>query len=208
MKGKILDYSIQNSSWLISGENGERYEFYNSEWKSDKAPKINQKVDFEADDKIAKSIYLEPVNLEFDADSLKSKISNVTDSDIVKNSPLSWYFTVLKKYVDFDGRAQRSEYWFFMLFYTIGLIILSVIDAVIGMYSVEAGIGLLSGIFVLANILPSISVGVRRMHDIGKSGWWLLINIIPLIGPIVFIVFAATDSKEDNQYGTNPKAVA
>lgn len=119
---------------------------------------------------------------------------------------MNWYLKALKQYAVFNGRAQRSEYWFFTLFYTIGFIILTVIDAMIGIYSVEAGIGLLGGIFALAHLLPSIGVGIRRMHDIGKSGWWLLINIIPLIGPIVFIVFAVINSKEDNQYGTNPKS--
>ena len=133
MKGKILDYSIQNSSGIISGEDGNRYEFSNTEWKSDKAPKTNQKVDFEADNKIAKGIYLESSNLDSDADAIKSKFSNVTDSNIVNNSPLSWYFAVLKKYATFSGRAQRAEYWYFILFSTIASIILTILDA---MYNV------------------------------------------------------------------------
>ena len=207
MKGTILDYSIQNSSGLISGENGNRYEFSNTEWKSDKAPKINQKVDFEADDKIAKSIYLEQSNLQFDTDDLKSKFSDVTDSDIVKNSPLSWYFSVLKKYATFTGRAQRSEYWYFILFSMIVSIILTILDVIFGTLS-PTGTGLFSGIYSLAVFIPALAVGARRLHDIGKSGWWQLIAIIPLIGIILLIVWFATDSKEDNQYGTNPKAVA
>ena len=68
--------------------------------------------------------------------------------------------------------------------------------------------GLFDGIYLLAVLIPSLAVEVRRLHDIGKSGWWLLLGLIPLIGPIVLIVWFATDSKGDNQYGPNPKAVA
>jgi len=85
MKGKILDYSIQNSSGIISGEDGNRYEFSNIEWKSDKAPKVNQKVDFETDDKTAKGIYLESSDLDFDTDAIKSKLSEAKNSEIAGN---------------------------------------------------------------------------------------------------------------------------
>jgi len=192
MKGKILDYSIQNSSGIISGEDGNRYEFSNEEWKSNKAPKVNQKVDFEADDKIAKGIYLETSNVPFDSDDLKSKFSDVADSDIVKNSPLSWYFTVLKKYLVFNGRATRSEYWYYGLFNSIIILVLAFIP-------------ILDILYILATFLPSIAVSIRRLHDIGKSGWWLLINLIPIVGPLVLLYFTVLDSKEDNKYGVNPK---
>jgi uncharacterized membrane protein YhaH (DUF805 family) len=205
MKGKILDYSIQNSSGIISGEDGNRYKFSNSEWKSDKAPKANQKVDFEAEDTIAKQIYLESSSLDFDADTIKSKFSNVTDSDIVNNSPLSWYVTVLKKYATFSGRAQRAEYWYFILFNMIATFILMILDAMFGTLDAQTGYGLFSGLYTLAVFIPNIAVSVRRLHDIGKSGWWLLIALIPLIGAILLIIWFATDSKEDNQYGENPK---
>ncbi len=120
---------------------------------------------------------------------------------------MNWYLMALKKYATFSGRAQRSEYWFFILFYLIGFILLAVIDGIIGTLSPEVGIGILSGIFMLIHILPSIGVSVRRLHDIGKSGWWYFLVIIPLVGPIVLLIFMATDSKEDNQYGPNPKNI-
>ena len=202
MKGKILDYSIQNSSGIISGEDGNRYEFTNEEWKSDKAPKTNQKVDFEADDKIAKGIYLESSGLDFDTDAIKSKLSNVTDSNIVNNSPLSWYFIVLKKYVVFNGRATRSEYWYYTLFNMIVAIILTLIEMMIGLP------GVLSGLYALAVLLPGVAVSIRRLHDTGRSGWWLLIALIPIIGIFILLFFTVQDSKEDNQYGRNPKAMA
>jgi uncharacterized membrane protein YhaH (DUF805 family) len=113
---------------------------------------------------------------------------------------------VLKKYFNFSGRATRSEYWWFILFSTIVTIILSFFDGMFGVYDVNAGIGLLSGIYSLAVVIPSIAVATRRLHDIGKSGWWQLLLLIPIVGVIILIIWFATDSKEDNKYGPNPKA--
>jgi uncharacterized membrane protein YhaH (DUF805 family) len=120
---------------------------------------------------------------------------------------MNWYLEVLRKYAVFEGRAQRKEYWFFVLFSVLISIGLTIIDTTTGLFDAKAGIGLLSGIYSLAVLIPSIAVGVRRLHDINRSGWWLLISFIPLIGTIVLIVFLATDSKpEANQYGPNPKS--
>jgi len=95
------------------------------------------------------------------------------------------------------------------LFYLLISIGLSILDGATGTFSSETGLGLFSGIFALALLVPSIAVGVRRLHDTGRSGWWLLITLIPLIGAIVIIVFLIQDSVPgDNQYGPNPKAVA
>ncbi len=122
---------------------------------------------------------------------------------------MKWYLEVLKKYATFGGRARRKEYWYFVLFNMLITIILTIIDGVTGSLSAEAGIGLLSGIYTLAVIIPSIAVGIRRLHDTNRSGWWLLILLIPIIGPIVLIVFLVSDSKpEENKYGPNPKAAA
>jgi len=119
---------------------------------------------------------------------------------------MNWYLEVLKKYAVISGRSRRKEYWYFALFNLIISIVLGIIDGVTGSFSPEAGMGLLGGIYTLAVLIPSIAVGVRRLHDTNRSGWWLLISLIPLIGMIVLIVFLATDSKpEENQYGVNPK---
>lgn len=120
---------------------------------------------------------------------------------------MNWYIEVLKKYAVFNGRARRKEYWYYYLFYMLIYIVLIIIDVVAGTFSAEAGMGLLSGIYTLAVLIPSIAVGVRRLHDTNRSGWWLFIGLIPIIGAIVLIVFLASDSKpEENQYGPNPKA--
>lgn len=122
---------------------------------------------------------------------------------------MNWYLEVLKKYAVFNGRARRKEYWFFFLFNIIINIILATIDGVTGSFNPEIGLGLLGGIYTLAVITPSVAVSMRRLHDIGRSGWWLLIAFIPFIGPIVLLVFMIKDSKPgQNQYGDNPKTAA
>lgn len=106
---------------------------------------------------------------------------------------------VMNKYMKFDGRARRSEYWYFVLFNIIISVIVGVIGEVIGT-------NLLSSVYSLAVLLPSIAVGVRRLHDIGKSGWFLLIAFIPLLGAIYLIYLFASDSDAgNNEYGSNPK---
>lgn len=117
---------------------------------------------------------------------------------------MNWYLNVLKKYATFSGRAQRAEYWYFVLFSGIASIILTVLDIMLGLYDVESGNGVLSGIYALAVIIPSLAVGARRLHDIGKSGWWQLL-ILTIVGILVLIIWYTLDSKEDNEYGENPK---
>jgi uncharacterized membrane protein YhaH (DUF805 family) len=122
---------------------------------------------------------------------------------------MNWYLKVLKKYAVFNGRARRAEYWYFALVSIIISIILVVIDGATGSFNQETGFGLLSGIYTLAILIPAIAVGVRRLHDTNRSGWWILLALVPLIGFIVLIVFFVIDSDQgDNQYGSNPKGSA
>ncbi|MFP5462628.1 MAG: DUF805 domain-containing protein [Gammaproteobacteria bacterium] len=119
---------------------------------------------------------------------------------------MSWFLAALRKYATFSGRARRSEYWFFFLFYLLIAIGLALVDALLGTGGDGEGPGLFSGLFMLAMLLPSLAVGVRRLHDIGRTGWWLLVSLVPLIGAIVLLVFALRDSDPgENAYGPNPK---
>lgn len=119
---------------------------------------------------------------------------------------MNWYLAVLKQYAVFSGRARRAEYWYFFLFHLIISLVLGFIDGFVGTFSADAGIGLLGGIYALAVLLPSIAVSVRRLHDTERSGWWLLISLVPIIGVIVLLVFMIQDSKPgENRYGSNPK---
>ncbi len=111
--------------------------------------------------------------------------------------------TVIGKYADFNGRARRSEYWYWYL-------------AVVGVYVVLFVLSQVSGLltallflFALAVIIPTLAAGVRRLHDIGKPGVYILFGLIPLVGAILLIVWFAQDSQPGaNQYGPNPKALA
>ena len=116
---------------------------------------------------------------------------------------MNWYLEVLKKYAVFSGRARRQEYWMFVLVYIISYILLGIIEGIVNLT------GVLTTIYALAVLLPSLGVGVRRLHDTGRSGWWWLIGFIPLIGIVVLIYFAVQDSQPgENQYGPNPKQAA
>ncbi len=108
--------------------------------------------------------------------------------------------TCLNKYVDFNGRARRSEFWYFVLFQVAVGIVASIGDALI------FG-GILYWVVVLALLLPALGVAVRRLHDTDRTGWWLLIGLIPLVGLIVLLVFyVQPGTAGDNQYGADPKA--
>jgi uncharacterized membrane protein YhaH (DUF805 family) len=108
---------------------------------------------------------------------------------------MKWYLAVLKKYAEFKGRAGREEFWMFVLISFIASLILSFIRPLWLIYN-------------LAVLVPSIAVCTRRLHDTGRSGWFQLLALIPLVGPIIVLVLAAQDSQPgDNQYGPNPKSV-
>lgn len=118
---------------------------------------------------------------------------------------MNWYLDVLKKYFVFQGRARRKEYWMFTLFSVLIYIALMIIEGILGMGG-EGGLGLLSSLYSLGVLLPSLGVAVRRLHDTNRSGWWLLIGLIPILGGIVLLVFMVLDSQPGtNQYGPNPK---
>jgi len=117
---------------------------------------------------------------------------------------MNWYVSVLKKYVEFSGRASRTEFWMFNLFNFIALIVISVLGVIVG--GKESAVGsLLMCLYLLATLLPNIGVSIRRLHDTGRSGWWLLLALVPLVGGIVLLVFYILESQVgDNEYGPNP----
>ena len=115
---------------------------------------------------------------------------------------MKYWIECWNKYATFSGRARRKEYWMFILFNMLIAFGVNVVDAVLGME------GLLGGLYSLAVFIPGWAVFTRRMHDIGKSGWWWLIGLVPVVGAIVLLVFMCTDSQPgDNAYGPNPKGV-
>ena len=120
----------------------------------------------------------------------------------------------MKNYLTFDGRARRTEYWMFVLFNALFCIAAIILDNLLGLnfsrtvYGVEVGMyyGWIYTIDGLVVLLPNFAVGVRRLHDIGKSGWLLLVSLIPIVGGIILLVFMCTNGqKDENQYGPDPK---
>ncbi len=110
--------------------------------------------------------------------------------------------TCFGKFATFEGRAARSEYWFFTLFLVLGSLVLTTLDIVLG-------IGVLSTIFSLIILIPSVAVSVRRLHDTDRSGWWYLLFFIPLIGAIVLIIWFCTRGNAGaNRFGADPLAAA
>lgn len=120
---------------------------------------------------------------------------------------MEWYLKVLKNYFVFSGRARRKEYWMFTLINTVISFVLSFVDGMVGTMDMTTGMGLLSGIYTLLVLIPSIAVSVRRLHDTNHSGWWLFILLIPILGALFILVVMCFDSKEDNEYGPNPKSI-
>ena len=113
---------------------------------------------------------------------------------------MNWYIQVLTKYAEFNGRARRSEYWYFVLINILVSIGIYIMDAVIGTF------GVLGLLYSLAILIPGLAVSVRRLHDTGRSGWNLLFALIPLIGAVILLIFFFQDSTDsENEYGANPK---
>jgi len=111
---------------------------------------------------------------------------------------MEYYILALKKYAEFTGRARRKEYWMFFLFNAIFSVVIGIVAGVIGLDA-------LAGLYSLALFVPSVAIAARRLHDIGRSGWWQLIIFVPIIGLLVMIYFLVQDSQDDNEYGKNPK---
>lgn len=120
-----------------------------------------------------------------------------------------WYLQALKQYAVFRGRAHRPEFWYFVLFNIIISLVLMMVDNILGTFDPETNAGLLHGLYTLAVLVPSIAVTVRRLHDSGRSGWWVLIGLVPVVGFIVLLIFAIlAGTPGPNQYGSDPRTRA
>ncbi|MFQ1804945.1 DUF805 domain-containing protein [Aeromonas veronii] len=117
---------------------------------------------------------------------------------------MNWYISVLKQYAVFSGRARRTEYWMFVLCNVIVMLLLGMVDKLIG-----GDNELISSIYSLAVLLPSLAVAARRLHDTDRSAWWLLLGLIPIIGTLVLIYFMVCNGQQGpNRFGDDPKAAS
>lgn len=121
---------------------------------------------------------------------------------------LDWMLMPLRRYADFSGRSRRKEYWMFLLGVVIAAIILSIIEGVLGMSGMVGGVyGPLTLLLLLGVFIPALACQVRRFHDQDKSGWFVLLGFIPLLGGLIVLVFMCLEgTRGDNQYGPDPKA--
>ena len=120
---------------------------------------------------------------------------------------MSWFLHVLRHYATFRGRARRREYWTYLAVYVPIYGALLLLDLVTGSFDMELQMGTLTSLYVLATLVPGTAVAVRRLHDTGRSGWWLLLGLIPLLGEIVLLYFLIQEGDAgDNAYGADPKA--
>jgi len=125
---------------------------------------------------------------------------------------IHWYLQVLKKYIVFSGRARRNEFWMFQIFNTLTFIIFPIISTI---FPIIIGwdldlilivYGLSMGLYGLGTLIPSLAVSIRRLHDTGRSGWRLLVGLMPLVGWILTLIWYLSDSEaRENKYGPNPK---
>jgi len=122
---------------------------------------------------------------------------------------INWYKKVVfENYANFNGRARRSEYWYFALMNLLLFIVVTVLDSALGLNFAPLPYGYLYVVLALATFIPGLAVAVRRLHDVGKSGWFYFIVLIPLIGAIwLLVLFCTEGDRGENQYGADPKGV-
>lgn len=193
MQGKILDFSIQNNTGIISGGDQKRYQFIGAEWKEQRQPQRGMAVDFDID---AEGKAIEVYAALTNTASANNIIQQLHEKNEAQYSPFDWFLKCIKSYVNFTGRARRQEYWYFILFYLIGAIATMVLDYIFG---TEV---LFYALYLIGMALPQTGVSVRRLHDTGKSGWWYLISLVPIIGVILLIIwFVKEGDSLDNLYG-------
>jgi len=218
MKGKILDFSIQTNTGIISAEDGKRYNFVGTEWKEQAVPVRGNSVDFELNEQgQATGVYLEmaavPVKASVSAQGNTLNLSPAAQENLnkAKEAFSKWeqgednyrqaIVTCFKKYIVFSGRARRSEFWYFQLFCFIAMLVFTYWGTKSELMDT---IGI---IFFFATLLPILAVTVRRLHDLGRSGWLILVALIPFIGVFVVLFWATQEGNPDhNQYGPSPKA--
>ncbi len=120
---------------------------------------------------------------------------------------MEWATLPLKKFMQFEGRSRRKEYWSFALLMLAAYIVAGIVDGILGMGGLIGGLyGPLTLLAALFFVIPSFTVGIRRLHDTGRSGWWLLIGLVPFVGALILLYFFIVEgSRGPNQYGADPK---
>lgn len=131
---------------------------------------------------------------------MKPEPKRVKSNQLKPIEPMKWYVQAFQKYADFNGSAGRSEYWYFVLINALMILGINIPELFFGTY------GILGTIYAFGTIIPALAVPVRRLHDTGRSGWTILLSLIPLIGGVIVLIFLLQDSQAgENQYGGGQK---
>lgn len=211
MRGEILQFDSAAGDGLISGEDGQRYAFTHRQLLRPATLHVGIGVDFVPADGLATEI----VVLER---ALPARVQPVRQGS-AELSPWGYFMKCMRLYVDGNGRARRSEYWWFVFFQILFLLAPMFIGAFIAGWtsSYDDDVGsIIGGLFVilaafiyLATILPGLCVLIRRLHDVGLSGWLVLINLVPYLGGLVlFVITLLPSQKQKNVHGPVPGATA
>lgn len=199
MRGKILDFSIQENTGYISGDDGKRYSFVGVEWKEASPPKKGDDVDFDVDQSgNAAKVFL----------SLSANNSTPVNTDEEGYNIWNWFCKCFENYINFSGRARRKEFWFFTLFCLLLGVAFGVIEGIFDASGIDAVVNIITLIdkaTSLALFLPSLAVAIRRLHDTGRSGWWYLL-VFTIIGIIPLIIwFSKSTDPKANKWGVPAK---
>ena len=171
MKGSILDFSIQTNTGIISGDDQNRYNFTGAEWRGQRPPARGDRVDFDVDNAGSAIQIFTALGHSNPVQNISNQLDKLSDQNKAEEqfNMIDWFVKGLKNYANFKGRARRKEYWFFVLCQFLLIFIAAIIDSIL--FDNPA---LFYSITALGLFIPSLAVAVRRMHDIGKSGWLLL----------------------------------
>lgn len=217
MRGEVLKPDDADGPGLILGADGQRYHFTTARVHKGAALAEGSPVDFIALGTDARDVYPltgGPAKLPVTEPDAAHAPAYAPASAARRDSLFKYYMRVMSRdYFRFSGRARRAEYWGYLLFFVITLILLFVTDALIsavfnglGSYEDPVFFPFLAGIFYLYNIVPGIALTVRRLHDQNMSGWLYLITLVPYIGPLIIFILMFFDSRTDpNKHGPSPK---
>ena len=223
MRGEILELSQPTKAGLILGQDGKRYNYSDTQLRSDVVLAIGQAVDFIGLGNEARDIYVVTTPLPAGASVAAAQKSTVSagysgsEATIAPELSLWGYFVrgITRHYVKFGGRGRRREYWGYTLFWWIFVFVAILMDIAVSLIaSGFAGTALVLPLFTLlwwlGTILPNLAIVVRRLHDNGMSGWMILIRaadwIIPLAGTVVIFIITLMDSqRQTNKHGPSPK---
>lgn len=184
MRGRIIGFDSRTGTGALEGEDGNRYEFAGTEWRSDSHPAAGFQVDFSPDGHLAVAIF-----------------------PVYDPADVSGDFSWRRFFLSFSGRTNRKPYWlYYVLPVTVISLLLIPVDMVLGTYSGDGNVGLLGSLFSLVCLWPTFAIGARRCHDRGRSGWFQLIILIPLIGAIWLLVELGflRGTHGPNRFGPDP----